>query len=93
MRIIKHEKDKPFVIKLSDVPGLKEKAEKSGLGSVELHICACGLSKHKPFCDGSHRHVQGEESGKVFAYKEDGTRIALTEEDIRNIIDELPNEY
>ena len=27
--------------------------------SFRLYICACGLSKNKPFCDGSHRKSQG----------------------------------
>jgi CDGSH-type Zn-finger protein len=35
--------------------------------------CACGLSRHQPFCDGSHRNTaftpveyRPEKSGKVF---------------------------
>jgi len=93
MRVIKHGRNFPYVVKLSDVPGLKEKLEGSGLENAELHICACGLSKHKPFCDGSHKHVQNEQEGKIFAYKEDGTRIEITKENAEKIIGELPNEY
>jgi len=55
MRIVRHGRNVPFVIKIVDIPGVKEKAEAAGLANLELHICACGLSKHKPFCDGSHR--------------------------------------
>ena len=93
MRIIKHGRDHPFVVKLSEVPGFKKKLAGTGLENAELHFCACRLSKHKPFCDGSHMHVQNEEEGEIFAYGENDTRIELTEENIEKIIKGLPNEY
>jgi CDGSH-type Zn-finger protein len=32
-------------------------------------ICACGLTKDAPFCDGSHKLAkQQEEAGKVYVY-------------------------
>jgi len=34
----------------------------------------CGLSKNQPFCDGSHKLTKDEESGKVYAYDEEGHR-------------------
>jgi CDGSH-type Zn-finger protein len=37
-------------------------------------ICMCGLSKNQPFCDGSHKKTNDEESGKVYAYDEEGHR-------------------
>ncbi len=36
----------------------------------------CGLSKNKPFCDGSHKLCNGEEEGKLYKY-ETGKRIEL----------------
>ena len=37
-------------------------------------ICACGLSKNQPFCDGSHKRVADEEDGKVYEYDAEGHR-------------------
>ena len=36
-------------------------------------ICACGLSKNSPYCDGSHRQTHDEEEAKLYLY-EDGKR-------------------
>tara|TARA_Y100000310_G_scaffold144893_3_gene144220 strand:+ start:36941 stop:37180 length:240 start_codon:yes stop_codon:yes gene_type:complete len=36
-------------------------------------ICACGLSKAKPFCDGSHRACAAEVEEKTYVYAEDNT--------------------
>jgi CDGSH iron-sulfur domain-containing protein 3 len=50
---------KPMMIEKSDKP---------------IFICACGLSKNKPFCDGAHTITQDEEEGKVYEYNKDGSR-------------------
>jgi len=31
-------------------------------------ICACGLTKNEPFCDGSHKITKKEEDWKVYVY-------------------------
>lgn len=39
-----------------------------------IFICACGLSKNMPYCDGTHKACRNEEEGKVYEYLPDGTR-------------------
>jgi len=41
----------------------------------------CGLSKNQPFCDGSHKKTAGEESGKLYMYGKEGTRIEIKQSD------------
>ena len=106
VRGIRHDRDHPYVVKLKDLPGFenllgqadndeqKNKFEK--LSNYEIHLCACGLSKNKPFCYGHHAKTMKEESGKIYLYDKDGNVITtlnkLTDSEDGNEID-LPNEY
>jgi CDGSH-type Zn-finger protein len=40
-------------------------------------ICMCGLSKNQPFCDGSHKTIGEEETGKVYEYDDQGHRVEV----------------
>lgn len=44
------------------------------IGGEKKAICKCGLTENYPFCNGSHRKTHDEEEGKLYKYKEDGTR-------------------
>jgi CDGSH-type Zn-finger protein len=56
--MIRHEKNAPY-----EIPEGTE---------LPVYICACGLSKNKPFCDGSHKKARDEESGATYVYDEAG---------------------
>lgn len=59
-RLVKHERNEPYRIYKADIE--KER----------ISICACGLSKNKPFCDGSHSRTRDEEEGAVYIYDDEG---------------------
>ncbi|MGC8572642.1 MAG: CDGSH iron-sulfur domain-containing protein [Caldisphaera sp.] len=62
-RIVMHERDHPYAIKLDN--------------GKEIHICGCGLSKNKPYCDGTHKKTQDEEPGKIYLYDESNNRVKI----------------
>ncbi len=61
-RMIRHEKNLPY-----EIPEGTE---------LPIYICACGLSKNKPFCDGSHRRTKDEAAGETYVY-DDAARVTV----------------
>jgi CDGSH iron-sulfur domain-containing protein 3 len=64
-RMVRHEKNAPY-----EVPEGTE---------LPLYICACGLSKNKPFCDGSHKKTRDENPSDVYVY-DDNSRVRVKTE-------------
>lgn len=61
-RLVRHERQGPYIIKEGD---------------KTIAICACGLSKNLPYCDGHHKRVKDEAEGEVYLYDDEGNRICL----------------
>ena len=60
-RIVRHEEKAPMEVKI---------------GGESKWMCMCGLGKNKPFCDGAHKQIEGEEEGKLYKY-EDGKKVEV----------------
>jgi CDGSH-type Zn-finger protein len=58
-RLVKHEAQSPFIIK-------------EGEAKFPIAVCACGQSKNKPYCDGSHMKTRDEEAGELYIYDDAG---------------------
>ncbi|MFQ5761423.1 MAG: CDGSH iron-sulfur domain-containing protein [Candidatus Bathyarchaeia archaeon] len=63
-RLVKHERNKPYIIEKGDFP---------------IYICACGLSRNKPYCDGSHKAARDETPGELYLYEGQTRAKAQTE--------------
>ena len=60
-RLVRHDRDEPYRIEPQDKP---------------VFVCACGLSKNLPICDGSHSSCRkNEEPGKLYRYDDDRKAI------------------
>ncbi len=64
-RLVKHEKNAPY-----EIPEGTE---------LPVWICGCGLSKNKPFCDGSHKKTRDEDPAELYAYDDSG-RVKITKQ-------------
>ncbi|MCL5423756.1 MAG: CDGSH iron-sulfur domain-containing protein [Candidatus Marsarchaeota archaeon] len=93
MRVIGHKRDHPYAIKLGDLPGFKNLTTDQKVLDYQIHACACGLSKHKPFCDGSHKHAMGEDANKCYCYINGDKREEITDNNASQEIKKIPNEY
>jgi len=62
-RLIRHDAKGPAIVEI-------------GPGKF-VEICQCGLSRDKPFCDGSHAKTRDEQEHAVYVYDEHHNRIAV----------------
>jgi len=61
-RLIRHDAQGPALI---------------AVGENTVAVCQCGLSRNKPFCDGSHTRTRDEKPGETYAYDAQGHRVIL----------------
>lgn len=62
-RLVRHDKNGPY-----EVPEGTE---------LPAWICGCGLSKNKPFCDGSHKKTRDEKPEELYTYDDNGRAVIV----------------
>jgi len=62
-RLVQHDAKGPAVIQI-------------GEGKF-VAVCQCGLSRNKPFCDGSHKKTQDEAADRVYVYDHEQNRVSV----------------
>ncbi len=77
-RLVRHDRNRPYLVEV---------------GQQKVAICACGLSKNKPYCDGTHRITWDEAEGTLSTYDDQNVRylVRLVDEDGRVV--EIPSAY
>lgn len=71
-RLIKHERSEPY--------------EFSKGSELPIYICACGLSKSKPYCDGSHKSTNHENDSDLYVYDDNNQpTVVATRERVETI--------
>lgn len=75
-RLIRHEAMGPIKIDPSSFP-------RDAQGNLKpIFICACGLSKTMPTCDGMHKScATREQPGKLYVYGDDRATVIEERED------------
>ena len=63
-RLLRHEAVKPYKIDPATWPPGKA-----------IFICACGLSRNLPFCDGTHKGCVNEQPGTLYVYDDSRQRV------------------
>ncbi|MAY75836.1 MAG: iron-binding protein [Phycisphaerae bacterium] len=65
-RLVRHELDAPVRIDPQDKP---------------IFVCACGISRKFPLCDGSHKNCKSEQPGKLYVYDKESGDIVEERDD------------
>ena len=65
-RLLRHDATGPIKVEPQDRPAF---------------ICACGLTRNLPFCDGSHAACRTEEDGKLYVYDADRREVVEVRSD------------
>ncbi len=79
-RIVRHDAKAPKAIKVRDLSGIEDVNDIEKIKNYEIHVCMCGLSKNKAFCDGSHKKTSDEKDHELYHYDRTGKRNNIENE-------------